>query len=81
MMSEAYFVGRYELIQWINSFLKLNIRKVEECASGAIHCQVRAVHTVCVLCSSLFSTVRMPDIRRFVSREDADEQSQFRSQA
>ncbi|GAB5358910.1 hypothetical protein AAMO2058_000499400 [Amorphochlora amoebiformis] len=40
MMNEAYFKPRSELIQWVNKLLNLNIQKVEECASGAIHCQI-----------------------------------------
>ncbi|KMS65273.1 hypothetical protein BVRB_037650, partial [Beta vulgaris subsp. vulgaris] len=40
IMNEAYFVGRHELIDWVNTTLKLNISKVEECCTGAIHCQI-----------------------------------------
>ncbi|KAI3922409.1 hypothetical protein MKX01_006098 [Papaver californicum] len=40
MMDSAYFVGRTEILAWINSTLHLNISKVEEAASGAIHCQL-----------------------------------------
>eukprot|EP00954_Amorphochlora_amoebiformis_P002644 208275-Amorphochlora_amoeboformis.AAC.1 len=40
VFSEAYFKPRSELIQWVNKLLNLNIQKVEECASGAIHCQI-----------------------------------------
>ena len=40
MMNEAYAQSRSELIQWINSFFNLSIKKVEECATGAIHCQI-----------------------------------------
>uniref|UniRef100_A0A2P2IAW0 Microtubule-associated protein RP/EB family member 1C n=1 Tax=Hirondellea gigas TaxID=1518452 RepID=A0A2P2IAW0_9CRUS len=45
MMNEAYFVGRQQLITWVNDLLDLNIKKVEECASGAIYCQI--VDCVC----------------------------------
>ncbi|KAJ6824302.1 microtubule-associated protein RP/EB family member 1C-like [Iris pallida] len=34
MMDAAYFVGRGEILAWINSTLQLNLSKVEE-ASGA----------------------------------------------
>ncbi|CAN6482381.1 unnamed protein product [Victoria cruziana] len=45
MMDAAYFVGRSEILAWINTTLQLNISKVEEAASGAIQCQLMdAVH-------------------------------------
>eukprot|EP00475_Leptophrys_vorax_P016873 TRINITY_DN2337_c0_g1_i1.p1 TRINITY_DN2337_c0_g1~~TRINITY_DN2337_c0_g1_i1.p1 ORF type:complete len:345 (-),score=123.49 TRINITY_DN2337_c0_g1_i1:59-1093(-) len=36
----AYFVSRYELLSWLNDLLHLKLSKVEECATGAIVCQV-----------------------------------------
>ena len=45
MMSGVYFVGRGELIQWINDLLALNYTKVEDTANGAAFCQViDAIH-------------------------------------
>ncbi|CAN6484631.1 unnamed protein product [Victoria cruziana] len=39
-MDGAYFVGRNEILAWINATLQLNLTRVEEAASGAIQCQM-----------------------------------------
>ncbi|KAI3463989.1 hypothetical protein Pfo_020652 [Paulownia fortunei] len=40
MMDSAYFVGRNEILAWINARLQLNLSHVEEAASGAVQCQM-----------------------------------------
>ncbi|KAK6151189.1 hypothetical protein DH2020_016121 [Rehmannia glutinosa] len=40
MMDSAYFVGRSEILAWINSTLHLNLSKVEEACTGAVQCQL-----------------------------------------
>ena len=40
MMHEGYFVGRKELISWVQQYFQPNFNKVEECASGVVYCQV-----------------------------------------
>lgn len=40
MMSAAYFKGKRELLQWGRDFLKMDISKVEDFASGAHYCQL-----------------------------------------
>ena len=45
MMSGCYFVGRGELISWINELLCLSYTKVEDTVNGAAFCQViDAIH-------------------------------------
>ncbi len=34
MMSGAFFVGKNQLLEWVNSILDLGVAKVENCASG-----------------------------------------------
>ena len=40
MMDAAYFVGRKELLDWINTTLELNVAKIEQTAGGHIACQM-----------------------------------------
>jgi hypothetical protein len=40
MMDGAFFVGRKEIVDWINQTLNVNLTKVEQTASGAIACQL-----------------------------------------
>ncbi|XWS37460.1 hypothetical protein CRYUN_Cryun19dG0044800 [Craigia yunnanensis] len=40
MMDSAYFVGRNEILTWINNRLQINLSRIEEAASGAVQCQM-----------------------------------------
>jgi RP/EB family microtubule-associated protein len=40
MMEGAYFVGRVELLNWVNDLLKLDYTKVEQACTGAAYCQI-----------------------------------------
>jgi len=40
MMEGAFFVSRSDILNWINSTLKLNLSKIEQTASGSIALQM-----------------------------------------
>ena len=51
----AFFVGKNELLNWLNELLQLSYTKVEQCANGAAYCQIMdAVYPVCLVLLSLF---------------------------
>mmetsp|Transcript_32411 Transcript_32411/g.63345 ORF Transcript_32411/g.63345 Transcript_32411/m.63345 type:complete len:518 (+) Transcript_32411:19-1572(+) len=39
-VSGAYFVGKRQLLEWVNDFLDLNFTKVEQMHTGWAHCQL-----------------------------------------
>mmetsp|Transcript_35282 Transcript_35282/g.64546 ORF Transcript_35282/g.64546 Transcript_35282/m.64546 type:complete len:287 (+) Transcript_35282:156-1016(+) len=39
-MDGGFFVSRSELLSWVNNTLDLHLSKVEQCANGAVYCQV-----------------------------------------
>ena len=55
-MDPAFFVSKGEILSWINSFfsvtilmtnmvIQLNVQKIEQCATGAVYCQIiDAIH-------------------------------------
>lgn len=40
MMEGAFFVSRGDLLSWVNRLLQMSLAKVEQCASGAVYCQI-----------------------------------------
>jgi RP/EB family microtubule-associated protein len=40
MMSGCYFVGRGELLEWLNDLLSINYSRIEDASNGAAFCQV-----------------------------------------
>lgn len=59
MMNAAYFVGKNILIDWLNNFLEIHIDKVEQCANGAIYCNLwDALHPGTIPMSRVDFTVK-----------------------
>jgi len=59
MLSGAYFLGRAALIEWVNNFLECHIEKVEECATGALYCNLwDALHPNTIQMSKVDFTVK-----------------------
>jgi len=40
MMDPAYFVGRRQILEWLNSTFSMSLTKIEQTASGAVACQI-----------------------------------------
>lgn len=40
IMHPAFSTSKTVLLEWINNFFELDYAKVEQCASGAVHCQI-----------------------------------------
>lgn len=36
----AFFVPKTQLIDWVNRLLRTSVQKIEECANGALYCQI-----------------------------------------
>jgi RP/EB family microtubule-associated protein len=54
IMDSAYFVGRAELLQFVNTTLGLNLSKIEQTCSGAVACQLlEAIHPGCLSLSKV----------------------------
>jgi len=63
MMDAAFFVGKNELLSWLNALLTLNYTKVEQCANGAAYCQIM---DACypVMPAAIGLALHMPEGRR-----------------
>jgi microtubule-associated protein, RP/EB family len=40
IMEGAFFVGKNEILNWINQTYKLNMAKIEQACTGAVYCQI-----------------------------------------
>lgn len=38
--NNSFFVGRKELVQWVNTLLGMNYTKVEDCSNAVAHCYI-----------------------------------------
>ena len=58
IMDPAYFVGRKEIITWINDAFSLSVGKIEDTASGEwITLQWLKLHSACCVCAFLLTRV------------------------
>ncbi|EER19749.1 conserved hypothetical protein, partial [Perkinsus marinus ATCC 50983] len=39
-MDPAYSLSKSQLLEWVNTLLQTSLTKVEQCASGAVYCQI-----------------------------------------
>ncbi|KAF4735769.1 Microtubule-associated protein RP/EB member 1 [Perkinsus olseni] len=39
-MDPAYSLSKSQLLDWLNTLLQTSLTKVEQCASGAVYCQI-----------------------------------------
>eukprot|EP00494_Astrolonche_serrata_P030835 UN31103 len=38
--SSKFITGKTELLKWLNTFLNTSLTKIEQCANGAVYCQL-----------------------------------------
>lgn len=63
-----YFLGKTEILDWLNSTLSLNLQKVEDTANGAVACQLMdAIHRSQGGVSLKVRDDRYPDIPKATS--------------
>ncbi|KRX03755.1 Calponin homology domain [Pseudocohnilembus persalinus] len=43
IMDQAYFVGKKDILNWVNNLLQLNLEKVEQLGTGSAWCQIMDV--------------------------------------
>ena len=40
LMDQAYFVGKKEVLAWVNKVTQANVERIEQLGTGAVHCQL-----------------------------------------